>query len=459
MDAGVRSRRRPRASHWWWPNLVGAAAIGSIVVVLAFWLHGGGLQDLVGDAPAMSAGRLTGLLAADLLLVQVFLMARIPWVEQSFGQDRLARWHHVTGFTSFWLMLFHVLLIVVGYAASTRTGLWAESWQLATTYPGMLLAVAGTGLLIAVVVLSVRAARRRMRYESWHLLHLYAYLGVGLALPHQLWTGADFVSSPPARAYWWALYIVCAGSVLLFRIALPVWRSARHRLRVSGVRAEAPGVFSVYVSGRKLHLMPVRSGQFFGWRFLGGTGWMRSHPYSLSASPRHGGFRVTIRAGGDDAERIARLRPGTPVLAEGPYGRFTDVVRTRPRLLLIGAGIGITPLRALLEDLPYRPGEAALVYRATHHADFALRAELDAVARHRGARIYYLDGPSPRRPSWLPGSLAHLSDVDALRWVAPDVAERDVYVCGPPQWSAVVRAALHDAGVPRWQVHHEDFAW
>ena len=57
----------------------------------------------------------------------------------------------------------------------------------------MLLATAGTALLVMVVVTSVRAARRRLRYESWHLLHLYAYLGVGLALPHQLWTGTDFV--------------------------------------------------------------------------------------------------------------------------------------------------------------------------------------------------------------------------------------------------------------------------
>ena len=62
----------------------------------------------------------------------------------------------------------------------------------------MLLAAAGTACLVMVVVTSVRAARRRLRYESWHLLHLYAYLGVGLALPHQLWTGQEFLASPGA---------------------------------------------------------------------------------------------------------------------------------------------------------------------------------------------------------------------------------------------------------------------
>ena len=81
----------------------------------------------------------------------------------------------------------------------------------------MLLAVAGTAALVMVVVTSVKRARRRLRYESWHLIHLYGYLGAGLALPHQLWTGADFLSSPAATVFWWALYGVCAGSVLVFR--------------------------------------------------------------------------------------------------------------------------------------------------------------------------------------------------------------------------------------------------
>ena len=98
-----------------------------------------------------------------------------------------------------------------------------------------------------VVVTSVRAARRRLRYESWHLLHLYAYLGVGLALPHQIWTGTDFVSSPAARAYWWTLYAAALGAVLVYRLGLPLVRTLRHRLVVSRVVEEAPGVVSVHL--------------------------------------------------------------------------------------------------------------------------------------------------------------------------------------------------------------------
>ena len=102
----------------------------------------------------------------------------------------------------------------------------------------MLLAVAGTACLVMVVVTSIRAARRRLRYESWHLLHLYAYLGVGLALPHQLWTGQEFLASPFATVYWWTLWAAAAGAVLVWRVGLPVVRTLRHGLRVTSVVAE-----------------------------------------------------------------------------------------------------------------------------------------------------------------------------------------------------------------------------
>src|SRR4051794_41715456 len=180
LDAGVRLGAM--AGLW-----------SSLLLVTYWWATGGGVEDLGSWADGLtSTGRLTGLLSADLLLVQVLLMSRLPVLEHAFGQDRLARIHRLVGLTSFDLMLTHLVLITWGYAAGELSRTPATLWELTVDYPGMLLAVAGTACLVMVVVTSVRAARRRIRYESWHLLHLYAYLGVGLALPHQLWTGQDF---------------------------------------------------------------------------------------------------------------------------------------------------------------------------------------------------------------------------------------------------------------------------
>ncbi|HEY0949096.1 ferric reductase-like transmembrane domain-containing protein, partial [Nocardioides sp.] len=292
----------------------------ALLLVTYWWVAGGGLQDLGGWADGLTAlGRLTGLTASVLLLAQVVLMARVPPLEAAYGQDRLARIHRLVGFGSVNLMLAHIVLITWGYAAGELTRTPATLWDLAVDYPGMLLAVAGTLCLLLVGVTSVRAVRRRTRYESWHLLHLYAYLGVGLAVPHQLWTGQELVSSTGRTVFWWTAWGTAAAAVLVWRIGLPAWRSARHDLRVTSVVPEGDGVVSVYLTGRRLDRLPVEAGQFLSWRFLAGPGWTRAHPYSLSAAPDGRSLRITVQVVGDGSAAAARLRPGTRALVEGPY--------------------------------------------------------------------------------------------------------------------------------------------
>ena len=86
------------------------------------------------------------------------------------------------------------------------------------------------------------------------------------------------------------------------------------------------------------------------------------------------------------------MRPGTRVIVEGPYGAFTAAARRRPRVALIAGGIGITPIRALLEDMPGEPGDIAVVYRALQADDVILRYELDELAARRGVELHYVLG-------------------------------------------------------------------
>jgi ferredoxin-NADP reductase/DMSO/TMAO reductase YedYZ heme-binding membrane subunit len=456
-------RRRPRSVPRWYRDAAAAFTWLSMLVVVALWVAGGGVGDLgdpLGATGLTTLGRITGLVAADLLLIQVLLMARIPIVERAYGQDELARRHRLVGLWSFNLMLAHIVLITLGYAASAPTGIVAEFLQLVLDYPGMLLALAGSVALTLVVVTSIKKARARLRYEDWHLLHLYAYLGVGLALPHQLWTGADFLGSPLATVYWWTLWAAAAGAALTWRLAIPLYRSARHGLVVEQVQREGPEVVSVVLRGRNLDRLGASAGQFFTWRFLAGPGWTRGNPYSLSASPTRDRLRITAKGSGDGTHRLARLRPGTRVLIEGPFGRMHTGVRTRRKVTLLAAGIGVTPMRALLEELEQGPGDVTLVYRAHDADDLVLRDEIDALAAAAGARVYYALGPRIRgRRTWLPQSAAHLDEATALLHLVPDVAQHDVYICGGVAWMDAARDACLTAGVPSERIHLERFSW
>ncbi|GAA0517818.1 oxidoreductase [Paractinoplanes deccanensis] len=426
------------------PKLLAAL---SLAVVTALWM------SHLDDAPTgvAAAGRLAALWSADLLLVQVLLMARIPWIERAYGQDTLARWHRWTGFASFHLLLAHAVMAVIAYS---RRGLLLVT--MATE--SMMLAVAALAALTLVVITSTRHRRRRLRYESWHLLHLYAYAGVALALPHALVLGSDF-RAPAARAYFWSLYVLAAASVLVFRVGLPIWRTARHRLTVEQVRTEAPGLVSVYLRGRRLERLPARAGQYFVWRFLDGRAGLRGNPFSLSGPPRRDSLRITVKAVGDGSARVATLRPGTRVLIEGPFGRMTAATYAGGPVTMLACGVGVTPLLALLWDLPYGQGKATLVYRTRHAHEVAFLEELEWLAAERGVRLVPLVGPRASATSWLPADYAEYGDAEALRALAPDIAGHDVYVCGPDPWAEAVFRAAREAGVPPARLHRERFGW
>ena len=436
----------------------GSALWLSLLLVTWWWVTGGGITDLGGWSSGLqSVGRITGLASAVLLLAQVVLMARVPVLERAFGQDELARLHRIVGFTSFDLMLAHIVTITWGYAGGSLTSTPRTLWDLVVNYPGMLLATAATGCLVMVVVTSIRAARRRLRYESWHLLHLYAYLGVGLAIPHQLWTGADLTSSTGRQVFWWSAWIAAAGSVLVWRVGLPLWRNLRHDLRVAAVVPEGDGTVSVHVTGRALHRLPVEAGQFFTWRFGGRPGRTRANPYSLSAAPDGRSLRITVQDVGDGSAAAAGLEVGSRAWVEGPYGRLSPRARTRHKVLMIGAGVGITPLRALAEGLEYAPGDALVLYRTSSAPIFV--DELNELAQRRGLVVWGLPGRRRAPDSWLGSGVDAPSDLAALTSWVPDVADRDVFVCGPRPWTELVLRDLRAAGVPEHHIHLENFAW
>ena len=228
---------------------------------------------------------------------------------------------------------------------------------------------------------------------------------------------------------------------------------------IEEVRAESERVTTIVMSGRMLSRLPVQAGQYFQWRFLDGPGMTRAHPYSLSAAPDGQTLRITVAHLGDGSAAVAGLHPGMRVLFEGPYGRLHAGVRTRRKVLLMASGIGVTPMRALLEELGRRPGNITVVYRVRSDTEGYLVTELTELAERHGARLFVVTGHRvSARDSWLPQALADFGDVEALRQLVPDIADHDVYLCGGPGWLEAAELAVTKAGVPADYLHIERFA-
>jgi predicted ferric reductase len=450
------TRRSLRVPRIWGlrPSDVILAVFGNAALIVVLWARHGQFPHLTnGAAVLIAVGQLSALLGTYAALVQVVLMSRSPWLDSLFGIDRIAGWHRWLGFATVDLIVAHVVFTTAGYALADRRSFTAQTWTFLTTYPYMLIAYVGAALFVLIAALSVREARRRLSHESWHFVHLLIYLAIALSFAHQLAIGTDFVHDPVAAAYWVALYAVAAGLVIAFRIVIPVRISQRHQLCVQAVVEEAQDVVSIYIRGRDLADLPARAGQFFKFRFLAPGLWWQVHPFSLSAAPNGEYLRITVKEVGDFTRSLHRLSPGTRVVLHGPYGIFTALRRRRPRSLLIAGGIGVTPLRALIEEMPQRKNSITLLYRASSWEEVVFKTELDQLVAARGGVVHYVVGRRGREVS------SHPLAPRFVLAAAPDLRDRDVFICGPREMVDAVTSSLRALKVPAGQVHVERFAF
>lgn len=453
VDHARSFARRARRS-----DLLVVALWSSGAVAAALFLASGGVAGFGSPADAVtSLGVLAGLLGMDFVLVMLVLAARIPLIDRTIGHDRAIAVHRRLGKPALWLLLAHGALLLVGYGMSEGLDPIAEIGSM-LALPDMPLAVAGLGLMVVVVVTSLVAVRRRFSYEAWHVVHLLSYAAVAIAIPHQFSVGGVLAQGTAQQVYWIALIVLAFGSILTFRVVEPLVSTLRHRISVAGTETIAPGVTSIHLRGRDLRALGSSGGQFFIWRFWTGRTWWHSHPLSLSSMPTDRSARITVRDLGNGSRRLRAIPAGTRVSIEGPYGLFTRHARTSPKLAVVAAGVGVTPIRALLEDARLAPGEATVLLRAGREHDAFLWDEVRALAAAKGAAYFEMLGHRAG------GTRSWMSQDDARRGVTlltvfPDLLDSDLYLCGPSRWLDSIEAEAVAAGLRPEQIHAERFDW
>ncbi|NLI79752.1 MAG: ferredoxin reductase family protein [Candidatus Riflebacteria bacterium] len=435
----------------WWTALAYAVSLGIPVWV---WreIHPV-LTGLDSTAQAFAWGRLCGLVGAVCLVWQILFISRVKLVEGRFGLDRLTRWHHLNAFVAVLCLLVHAPLVTWANAQNALASYSEQLLDFWRTWDDLPGAMIGLSLLVLVTLAAWRPLRGLLSYEWWYRGHLLGYLAVLLAFGHQVEKGKDFVDGPRWFLVLWYLGhgLVLAG-LLGRRFLVPLYRFWKHRFSVDKLVPEAGDATSVYLTGRDLASFPARGGQFVRVRFLAPGFWWEAHPFSLSAPPDGRSLRLTVKRLGDFTRRLPDLPPGTPVLIDGPHGIFTAARATGSKVLLIAGGIGITPIRSILEDLLTAGKDVVLLYTNRAEKSIHLRAELEAVAAGRARLVHILSDD----PAWA-GEKGYLDEA-RLKALVADLPEREVFQCGPPPMMEKLREILGRLGVPAARVYDERFS-
>ncbi len=417
-----------------------------------WWVNSGPL--LIGSGLSgqfLAIGRLAGLLAANLILLQLILIGRVKWVETVFGLDKLSRLHRWNGHIILGLILIHPVLIVLSHSYINGVGFFAQFWDMLWHWEDISKAFLGYLTLLFTIGLSITIVRRRLKYETWWYVHFLNYAAILLIFGHQLQFSAE-AFDPKFRIFWWFLYIFAFANLIWFRLVMMLYKTKKFDFTIS--RVEDLGIAtSIYMKGKNMDQFKMKAGQFMFYAFYQKGFAGQKHPFSFSMMPKNDEIRFTAKKIGDFTNMLPELKVGEKVVIDGPHGTFTEDVISREKLLFIAGGSGITPIRAMLESLGDKHKNKILLYANKTRADIMLGGELEELSKKYGFKIINILADE-EASGYEHGRL----DQTMIQRLVADVASREVFLCGPPPMTIALRSALRELGVPKHFIHFERFA-
>jgi predicted ferric reductase len=212
-------------------------------------------------------------------------------------------------------------------------------------------------------------------------------------------------------------------------------------------------VTSVVISGKNLENFRIQPGQFMLIRFLTKNLWWQTHPFSLSKFPDGKTIRLSIKNVGDFTSVVKYIKKGSPVYIDGPYGIFTRKVVKKNKVLLIAGGIGITPVRSLLEDLLIQKKDVVFLYSNKVKEEIVFKNEFDSLQKTKPFLAYYFLSQENQK-----GFISGRIDAQQIQELVKDVRDRDIFICGPLPMMQSLKNDLVNIGVPKSQIHYEQFS-
>ncbi|MFA6106795.1 MAG: ferric reductase-like transmembrane domain-containing protein [Patescibacteria group bacterium] len=400
----------------------------------------------------IALGRLFGLLATYFILSQLILIGRVGWAEKVFGLDKLSRVHHLNGFLALFFILLHPVFLGFGYGALTGNSYFRQIFIFLNGWEDVVGAFLSAGIFLSVMIFSLAIVRKRLKYEFWLFTHLFTYLAIIAAMGHQFAVGSD-LQEQIFHFYFAGLYVFAFFNFFIFRFGRPLFYFYQHRFYVKSVRLETKSAVSIRISGKNMERFKVMPGQFMIFRFLAQGYIFEAHPFSLSGRLDNNDIRITIKMLGDFTNKAKELKLGTRVLIDGPHGVFSEKAIKKEKALLIAGGVGITPLRALVESMAKKGRDAILLYNNRTKKDIIFKDELEKLSELNPVKIVHI---LSAEENWK-GEQGRI-DAEKISRLVPDFRDRDIFLCGPPPMMESIKKELKGAGFNQNQLHYEKFS-
>jgi predicted ferric reductase len=394
----------------------------------------------------------SGLLGLSTLAATMVLPSRVRSLTTTFGIEGVLRSHRWLALITTAVVLIHLGLVVVDRPANVFL-----------LYPvtGPPRARAGLAATIALVLLcwlSTRRRKLRTRYAIWRWIHtmlaMTALIGTYL---HMYWL--NHLMKNAAERTTFLVIAVCVGAILINRwIGRPI-SSLFNAYVITEVRRETASASTLVLepSRPNQRVMEFRPGQFAWIRLDSPFGPLQANPFTIASgidNPRQ--LEFTIRIKGDFTAAVAHLTAGRKVYVDGPYGSFNDDHIGAESLLLIAAGVGITPMMSILRSHAFRRDRRrhCLVLSSRTPAELMFREELDKLGDELLLEVIELVS----QPTWDWSGQVGRVDEDFLTGLVDRYGvDSHAFICGPPQMMHDVRSALVKLGVPAQHVHTEEF--
>ncbi len=438
----------------------------SVPVALLGWDAWGGQ---LGANPVNFAIRTTGILS---LIFLVLTLAVTP-ASRITGYGWLGQLRRILGLYAFFHAAPHFLLFF-GFdrAANVR-----DTASEIAKRPYLIVGVIGLIVMVPLAVTSTNGMIRRLGPARWKALHRLAYIAAAAGALHFYMLVKADTARPIAFA-------AALGVLFLYRLIAhylqlrsdahkyrsapraavpPAAKSWAGQLKVVGVFDETPEVRTFRLASTTGSRLPF---DFLPGQYLNLTlmidGRKVRRSYTIASPPSRVAYcELTIKReehGLSSRHFHDAVHVGCVLDVRAPAGRFTFTGTESESIVLIGGGVGITPLMAkirYLTDLGWQ-GNIYLVFSVKTERDIIFRGELDALRlRHPNLRVT-VTLTRDERPGWT-GERGRISGA-MLERVVPSIATHRVHICGPTEMAEPTRKILRDLGVPEGSIEIESFA-